>query len=171
MNSHSFIDAVSAWYSDCQSNPDLGLVQYMHVDMYKKDKINEILKMEYDYYIKDYGVYASNDFENLSFLEQDINIIVAGAKPEEINHITNLLHSSYYIDAYYIFSHIPEADQKDILDMMEEKRDSSFFSAYTPDPFIYSSQTDEMYRKLLKVESKGENINSKKRFPFFRKKG
>lgn len=171
MNSHPFIDSISTWYSDCQTNPDIGLVQYMNVDLYKKDKINEILKMGYDYYVKDYGVYASNDFENLSFLEQDINIIVAGAKPEEINEITNFLHSSYYNDAYYIFSHIPETDQKDILEMMEEKSSFTFFSNYTPDPFVYSSQSDGIYQKLLKVESRLDSHVKKKRFSFFRKNG
>ncbi|WP_222864783.1 hypothetical protein, partial [Serratia marcescens] len=171
MNGHSFIDAVSTWYSDCETNPEIGLVQYQNVDMFKKDKISEILKMGYDYYVKDYGVYASNDFENLSFLEQDINIIIAGAKPDEINYITNILHSCYYDDAYYIFSHIPQADQKDLLEMMEEKRSNTFFAGYTPDPFIYSSQTDETYKKLLKVDSLIEKPNSNRKFPFFRKRG
>jgi len=169
MNSHPFIDAISNWYSNCLTDDDTGLVQYMSVDLYKKDKINEVLKMGYDYFIKDYGVYASNDFENLSFLEQDLNVIVAGAKPDEIGHITDLLHSRYYNDAYYIFSYIPEADHKDILEMMEEKSSYTLFSNYTPDPFIYSSQSDCLYQKLLKVESK-DNNGSKKRFSLFRKK-
>lgn len=171
MNSHSFVDAISAWYSDIQTNPDLGLVQYQSVDMYKKDKIGEILKLGYDYYVKDYGVYASNDFENLSFLEQDINVVVAGAKPDEINYITNFLHSSYYHDAYYIFSHVPQADQKDLLEMMEEKSKDTFFAGYSPDPFVYSSQTDGTFSKLLKVDSLNEKQNSARRFPFFRKRG
>lgn len=171
MNCHPFIDAIAAIYTDCQENQDMGLVQYLSVDMYKTDKINEILKMGYDYYIKDYGVYASKDFENLSFLEQDINIVVAGAKPDELYHIENLLQRSYYNDISYIFSFIPEADKKDLLEMMEEKSNRTYFADYSPDPFVYSSQSDDMYKKLLNVEPVKTNSNSKTLFPFFRKKG
>lgn len=172
MNSHPFIDALTNLYLDCKTNPDLGLTQYMNVDLYKTDHINEVLKMDYDYYVKDYGVYASGDFENLSFLEQDINIIVAGAKPEEMYHIDALINSNYYNDVFYIFSFIADSDRKDLLDMMEEKKKDTYFVHYTPDPFTYSTASDEVYSSILGIAPATESTQTKHRFPFLKwKKG
>lgn len=168
MNNHHFIDGIKELYTDWSEDTALKKITYSNVDLFKKDNISDVLKLGYNFYVKDYGVYASSDFVNLSFLEQDINIIVAGAEPEEFRYVEQLLTSAYYQDTYYIFSFIPKADQEDLRDLMEDKKNKTFFVPYTPSPFSYSVEVNTIYQSILSVTQK---VQEKKRklFSFFKK--
>lgn len=168
MNNHHFIDGIKELYTDWTEDTALKKVSYQNVDMYKKENINEVLKLGYDFYVKDYGVYASSDFVNLSFLEQDINVIVAGAEPEEFHYIEQILTSTYYQDAFYIFSFIPKADQNDLYELMDDKKSQTFFVPYTPSPFTYGVETNNIYQGILSVTPKA-NAGKKGLFSFFKK--
>jgi len=153
LNNHGFLKAVKDLYGDWKEDTDLRKVTFQNVDLFSKDNINEVLRLGYDFYVKDYGVYASGGFENLSFLEQDINIIIAGAKPEEVESVIPISKSTYYQDAFYIFSFIPKADHEDILDMMVDHAPLTHFAEYAPDPFVYSTECNHIYKDIIKVKS------------------
>lgn len=60
---------------DVTFDEQLGKITYQNVDMfYKKDKISDILKLGYDYYIYDFGTYRPDDFVLISFLEKNHKI-------------------------------------------------------------------------------------------------
>lgn len=168
MNNHGFLDAIKELYNDWSEDTTLKKVTFQNVPLFSKENINEVLRQGYDFYVKDYGVYASGGFENLSYLEQDVNIIVAGAKPEEVNYVLPISKSAYYQEAFYLFSFAPKADQEDILDMMDDHAPFTFFPEYAPDPFVYSTQSDPVYKGMLKIQP---IITEKKRlFPFLNRK-
>ena len=116
--------------------------------MFKSDKLAEVLK-KFDILICDYGSITSPSFNKISFATQQIKFLVAGTKPGEITAVQNTLQSPIYTEAAYIFSFVPESDQKDILEMMCEKQDSVIFAATCFDPFDYVQCN---YDKLLTLE-------------------
>lgn len=58
----------------------------------RQEKIADILQLGYNFYVYDYGVYNSADFNKTSFLEKNVKIFVVGSKPNELPYTTNILH-------------------------------------------------------------------------------
>ena len=72
MNPNGFVQAHEQNF-ECIHDAQLGKVQYQDVDLYyKQEHLVEILSMDYDYYIYDYGTYQDRDFNKTSFLEKDL---------------------------------------------------------------------------------------------------
>lgn len=168
MGNTGYVENLATFY-ESEVDEDLGKVTFENTDMYfKSEKIAEILKLGYDYYIYDYGKFEDTNFNKISFLEKDLKIIVCGVKPNEMAATTEIIGNTFYSDASYIFSFVPESEQKEILELMEDKANLSYFSQYAPDPFTYCNS--DIYQKILRVENKNsDNIKSKGRF-FWRKR-
>ena len=167
MNTHKWVKRLLDWY-EVDLDESMGKVTYNSVDMfYDLSKLQNVLKLDYDYYIFDYGVYSDTDFNKISFLEKDHQIFVCGSSPDEMESAMNLIHNSFYDDVYYLFNLVPEQDQKELLEGMEDKKEKTFFSPYTPDPFTYNNSS--VYEDIIPVESRVKEEPKKKGF-FFRKK-
>lgn len=163
MNNTEYIKLIKEYYDGVKIDDELEKITYMNVDMYfNPNRINEYLDLGYDFYVYDYGVINSIDFNRVSFLEKNIRIIVGGIKANEIESINNVFMSDFYKNVLHIFSFIPENEQKDVYELMEEKADCTFFAEYAPDMFTLKKYS--MYHKMLNVEEKSENKNSKKSF-------
>lgn len=171
LNENGYIKALKELYEDGISFDDeIGRVTYQSVDMfYRKDKIAEVLRLGYEYYIYDFGIFDSVGFSLVSYLEKNLKIMVCGIKPNEASYMTDILASLYDKDIEYIFSFTHESDRKDILELMADRAEHTFFAPWIPDPFVYSSQSGEQLAKLLPVIPV-ELSKKKKQFRFFRRK-
>ena len=147
MGKRHYIEQLSDVYKEFKKDKKLQCWTYQQLQMYTSDQILTVNKMNYDYVIKDYGNINSPDFEKISFLEQDIKIIVAGVKVNEIVHTENILLEESYQDVRYILSFVASDEQKDVRASMGDKSQDTYFSTYIPNPFVYVSS--DIYAYLL----------------------
>ena len=138
MNSNGYLALLKEFHDeDVTFDEQLGKITYQNVDMfYNKDKISDILKLGYDYYIYDFGTYRPDDFVLISFLEKNIKFVVCGTKPNELMYMQQALQVFYDNDVNYIFSFSPESEHEDVLALMEEKSECTYFATFTPDLFF-----------------------------------
>lgn len=171
LNNHSWVENMMADYAEVEKDEEIGKAVYKNVDMfYRVDKLPEILKLDYDFFVYDYGVYWDVDFNKTSFLEKDLMLFCMGTKPGEFDKSYKVIESNFYQSATYIFNFIPddEAERNDIYDLMEEKKENTFFAPVCLDPFIYTGS--DIYEKILPVEAIVEEEPKKKRGFFGRRK-
>jgi len=165
MNEKNYINGCINLYSDVKQLPDSGRIEYANVTMYRDSDIPEALKSNFEYLVYDYGTFSDNGFQKISYLEKDIQIMVCGAKANEIESAQQLLQSQYYIDVHYLFSFVPEGDRNDLKEMMSDRENKTSFAEYQPDPFSYSSNLNKLYEKFLYVP---EPIDKSKKSRFFK---
>lgn len=152
MNGNRYVERLKELYGIEMSDEEQqqGKVTYQGVDMfYKQEKIAAILKLDYDYYIYDFGAFTDTNFNLINFLEKDISIIVGGAKPNEMDSISALISKTIINDVFYIFSFSHSSEHEDILELMEEKAERTAFAIYSPDPFLYSAESNPVYEKMI----------------------
>lgn len=138
MNSSGFVQMLQEVYELEELVQDKGKVRYGSVDMYyRQDLIPEILHMDYEYFVYDYGAFKSPDFNKISFLEKDIKLMTVGSNPGELQSATELIGNIFYQDIKYVFNFTSSADQADLLEMMGDKAGDTFFLDYCPDMFHY----------------------------------
>lgn len=163
---------VESFYQYFKTTHDtyLGKVTYEGTDMYyKQELLLEILNQGYDYYIYDFGTYSATDFNKTSFLEKDIRIFVMGSKASELKYADEVLENKYYTDVSYLFNFISEQERPDILELMEERAERTYFTAYVPDPFVYIP--NDTFRKVIGVKKKSLKKETQPIFKgLFRKK-
>lgn len=164
MNAHHFVEDLKEAYAQVEHEEEIGRVTYMKVDMYYRiDKLQEVLQQNYDYIVFDYGVYSENGFNKISFLEKEIQIFVVGSKPGgEFEATYEVLKNNFYNNVYYIFNFVPKSEQKDVLELMEEKDKMTFFAGSAKDPFSFPGE-DTIYEKIIPVEPQTKNPAKKRR--------
>ncbi len=135
----------------------------------KQDKISCALKLGYDFYIYDYGVISSPSFHRISFLEKDRRFLICGTSPEELSQTNQAIAQFFDSDVQYLFNLVPGEDQKSILDMMENQASRTYFPGYAPDPFVYSSSSNAMYRQIFGNEPEARKEPKKKKESRWRK--
>lgn len=151
MNANGYIALLAKLYAEAKQDTRGGKTSYQGIDLYSKEQIEKLNRSEYAFLVKDYGTWAGEEFEELSFLEQNIKICICGSKPNEIYQAQEVIEKNYDRDIRYIFSFTPKAERKNLLQMMEEKRENMGFADYVPDPFLYTAHTNQMYRNILGV--------------------
>lgn len=157
VNSTNFLQDLLEVYSVDQVDEKKGKVLYANVEMYyRQDVIPEILHMDYEYIIYDYGAFNSPDFNKISFLEKDIKIMILGSNPGEIQSSTELIDNIFYQNVNYVFNFTSKADQEDLLAMMGEKADVTYFSEYCPDMFTYipAAYFEKVFPQLKVIDVK-----------------
>lgn len=168
LNNHAWVENMINDYAEVEQDVEIGKATYKSVDMfYRIDKLPEILKLDYDYFIYDYGVYWDVDFNKTSFLEKDLMLFCLGAKPGEFDKSYKVIENNFYQAATYIFIFVPEDEEekKDIYELMAEKKEATFFAPDCRDPFVYTGS--EIYEKILPVESIIEEETPKKKRRLF----
>lgn len=171
MNNNHYVERLKRLYSVSEGEEEIGKVTYQSVDMfYKKEKIADILKLEYDYLIYDFGAFEDKAFNLINFLEKDISVIVGGVKPNEIDNITDLISKTLINDVFYIFSFSHISEHPDVLDLMDDKAQKTSFAIYSPDPFLYSADCNVIYEKIIPLKTSA-GTHKKKSKKFFRKRG
>ena len=168
MNNHGYAFSVAKSYKEAQKDDVDGVVRYQSVDMYyKADRLMEIQDKGYEYMIYDYGVYSEHDFNKVSFLEKDIQIFVVGSKPDEFDSTYDVIKNNFYNEAFYIFNFTSDSEKKDLMELMDEKSNYTFFAESAKDPFTYCNS--DIYEKIIPVENR-ITTNAKKKGFFRRRK-
>ncbi len=169
LDDSDFVLNIGRYFSDSVLDEEKGKVTYAGVDMfYDVDKLPERQSMEYDCFIYDFGVFGSKNFNRVSFLEKERSFIVCGAKPSEILFTNKILTNSFLKNVNYVFSFVPQAEHPDILEMMEDLRDHTYFADYVPDPFSFSSSSG-FYLELTGIQAVKEKTK-KSLLNFFKRK-
>lgn len=145
MGGRGYVEGMTGVYEGIEKYP--GHITYRDVDMYRGEHIIDATRNAYDYLIKDYGSITDKDFQKISFLEQDVKVVVGGVKPNEIGFVEAVLEEKCYEDVRYVFSFVAASDQQDIKALMGNAAERTYFAAYTPDPFAYKEH--EIYEYLL----------------------
>lgn len=166
MNNHKWVEDLAEAYEDVECDSEMGRVSYKSVDMfYKLDKIKDVLKLNYDFYIYDYGVYSDWDFNKISFLEKEVQAFVVGTKPGEFMKTYEVIENNFYNNVFYIFNFIPnvQSEREDTYDLMQEKKDVTFFAPDCRDPFVFAADGADIYEQILPVASVGPEEKPKKK--------
>ena len=149
MNDSMYIEKMKRIYNIVKYDKTKESYTIGDIEMYKSDSLLQISRADYDYIIKDYGNVREN-FNKLSFLESDIRIIVAGAKPNEMFETTDCIREKSFFDVKYIFSFIPKEDRESIKEMMEDKRENTFFASLNVvEPFVYNSSANNTFKEIV----------------------
>lgn len=146
MNSNYYINDLISYY-EVKKTEDC--VIFEGVELYKREKLLAANRKDYDYLIKDYGYVGSEDFEIVSYTEQDIRIITCGSKPSELSAVETVLRNSVFEDMKFVFSFVPKDDRTAIKEMMEDYAQQTFFVEYVPDPFQYLSVANGVCKAVL----------------------
>jgi len=166
MNEKNYINGCINLYSEVKQHANSGKIEYANITMYRSTDIPEALKSNFEYLVYDYGTFLDNGFQKISYLEKDIQIMVCGAKANEIDYVQQLLQSQYYRAAHYLFSFVPDVDRNDLKEMMSDRENKTSFAEYQPDPFSYSSNLNKLYENFLFVS---EQMDKRKKPRFFKK--
>lgn len=135
----------------------IGMVRYQGIDLYyKRERIPEILKREYDYYIYDYGVALTGNLL-VSYLEKDKTLLVCGSQPNELMEMTSVLQTFYeHPDLFYLFNMSHENEHEDVLELMDDRAEKTQFTCYTPDGFTYEPGNDPLFQAVFDLEPSSE---------------
>lgn len=163
MNGHGFVEALKEAYEEISVEEELGCVTYAGVDMfYRPAKLQEVMKLDYDYLVFDYGVVGENGFNKISFLEKEKQIFVVGSKPGgEFEKTYEVIKNHFYNNVYYIYNFVSAGEQEDIKELMGEKEEVTFFTGDTKDPFIFCGM--DFYGNILSLEEKTGKEKKEKR--------
>lgn len=148
MNPSSFLTDLKNTYEITGEDASLGKITFQNVDLFTQEKISRILQLGYAFYVYDYGVWE--EVSRTSFLEKDRKFLVCGISPQELPFTNRAISACYDAGVEYLFNLVPPGDRESILAMMEEQADRAYFPAYTPDPFVYSSQQNECYDAIFR---------------------
>lgn len=148
MNDSDYPEKVLQLYQKARRGKS-GTVKFEGIPLYKKETWREGRAGEYDFLVKDYGAVSKESFEEISFLEQDMLVLVCGVKPEEIEATEWALQK--YGDACdrFLFDFVCEEERKEIRRMMMEKAANTYFMDYIPNPFSYTAASAPLCRSLL----------------------
>ena len=149
----------------------LGFITYQNIDMFNNVKqLERIYQMGYEYFVFDFGAMNSQGFQELLFYEKDYKITVHGSKPSELVAFDGAIKKLYSRNVSYVFSFVPENEQEEIKEMMDDRKSNTYFAPFTPNPYSYSSESP--YLEILGFEEKPqiEEEPVKKRGLFGRKK-
>lgn len=112
-------------------------ITYAGIPMYTGKTMQEMLKMNYEHFVLDFGSIEREQFAaSLFFDERMQRVIVAGTKPQEWTHTKYVLANALCKDAAYILSF---ADISDVEAVSGAFFQMPLFAGYIPDVFARSS--------------------------------
>jgi len=147
MNRTEYLENLTALY--CQAEDKKNMVEFSGISMYKRNYAKTVNQQKWDYVVRDYGQANIETFEESSFAEQPLKIIVCGSKPNEIFKTQDLLTDPMYDDAYFIFSFVPEEERVSIISLMGSRADKTFFSGIILDPYVLMPESTKIFQKIL----------------------
>lgn len=138
-------------------------------DIYNDKTCILTAKTKYDYLILDYGAFGEMS-EVADYLRNDILVAVCGAKPSEVDLVSDILRVDNGT-IHYVFSFVPQRDRNDILKSMSPFDVRTYFAGWTPDYFLYSGN-DELYGHITGQLKVKETVQKKGglKWPFGRKR-
>lgn len=154
MNRTEYLNNVLKLYRDAMDEKKY--IKFRDIDMYKSNFAKSVIQKDWDYVIRDYGSVNDKTFEETSYAEQPLKIVIAGSKPNEILKTTELLKNPVYEDAYFIFSFVPDNEKLPIKSAMSSRSSKTFFSDIILDPYELNPNSIKIYQKIINL-NEGEN--------------
>ena len=142
---------------------DKSCIIYERICLYQSVTEPKTEDEEYEFLVKDYGAMSLSTFNRVSFLEQDIQVICAGVKPNEVFVLNDILKRPEFNDVKFIFSFVPHDQKEGVLSMMTKRADNTFFANYNPDPFAYDATMNKSYRLLIGERMAGTSGEKQRR--------
>lgn len=164
-NSNEYVKNLEWIYDDIIEDKAMGLYRCNDIDFYTNlTKLPEILNLDYQYYIYDFGCIDDEKFNTVNFLEKDMQIIVGGTKANEMPMV-HTIFSSGYINAktQWIFSFVEPNYHQDMKEAMEEYSEQTYFAPVCLEPFFFNNEHKEIYEKLLNIKLEMEVENKPKK--------
>lgn len=146
-NEKKYLNDLVNLYTTAKNKKDK--IEYSGLEMYKNLPNLDNSLSKYDFVISDFGNINTRTFEEKSFKEQDIKIIISGSKPNEIFKTQVLLERSMYKDANFVFVFVPEEERVSIASLMRERRDKTYFSDIVLDPYKLENSSKQLYTRIL----------------------
>ena len=127
-------------------------ITYAGIPMYEKKTMQELLKMDYEYFVLDMGSINREQFLSTLFFDSRIKrVIVAGAKPQEWSYTKKVRANALCGDAAYIISFASEVDVPGICSSFSVK---PLFAAWVPD--MFARKQDDLADGYSQLFPKGE---------------
>lgn len=171
MNEHGWVEELADAYTGTAKDPVIGKVTYQDVDLfYKLEKLPEVLKLGYDYYVYDFGVFSELGFNKVSFLEKDLQIFLVGIKPGEFMKTYELIENNFYNNVIYIFNFCRDdkEEHEDTYELMGEKKNVTYFAPDCRDPFVFSNAP--LYEQILPLKTAAAKERKNERRGIFKRK-
>ena len=147
MNKTNYLKAVTSLYSKVKESPEK--ITYSGIDMYKRNGASQIKENKYNILVKDYGAASELYFEDDSYADGDLKLLICGSKPNELMRLKDCLKNPNFQDAFFIFSFVPEEEKTSILSLLGDKCSKAFFSGYIPDPYHLEKSSVELFHRIL----------------------
>jgi len=148
MNNHGFVRLLERIYSGVKKD-NRGNVIYRRLTFVPRDNIASVLNDDYDALVFDYGSYDEEDFDLTGFSERNIQVFVCGNKPEENPKTIRMLIDTDLPYCSYIFTSVSLGDQDEALAIMDDRKGSTFFAEYCPDPFETNRPMNGVYKQIV----------------------
>ena len=130
-------------------------IRYQNTELYQNpERISDIAQQGYRYLVYDYGALQAVR-ERASLYEKDRILLVAGAKPGEMEQATEAireLYSQKHADYLFNFLFTPE-EQRSIRDLQEHLNQRTFFLAPASDPFVLCPEHAAIFSAILGTET------------------
>ncbi|NBH61801.1 hypothetical protein D1155_09075 [Anaerotruncus sp. 80] len=137
LNGSDYIRQLAATYTAAEEDAAAGKVTYEGLDMYyDPGSVPKALRLPYLFYIYDFGdIHGLRSREQITWLEKDIKVLVAGTKPNEIDQFQYAVKQVYNQNTKYLFNFCSQAEQHDVKVRMGSRTDATYFASWLPDPF------------------------------------
>lgn len=160
----SYIEMCYLGFKAERSDEEKGYVRIDGVDLfYKAERLHEILKLGYDFYVYDYGAYNEKYFNKTAFDKDEVQILVCGSDPCELDCLIPIVDNAGYNSAKLIFSFTDDENAKDICRLFEGLSSRCFFTGDVRDPFSFSEDTKTFYDSLFDIEENETNLPKKEK--------
>ncbi len=148
-----------------EDDPAMGKISFCNVDLfYKPKKIADIMQQGYRYVVYDYGdFYSLDDFDESSLLDKDIIILVGGFEADELEPMTDALKELDAKNVFYVFNFVDERDRPEVLAMMENQAEKTYFLEHCPSKYAYNPQHGPMFLGILNSDYEKEDVTKGKK--------
>lgn len=168
-NVHGDIQRLVEVYDDDESIDDDGALTWGGVQMYSNYYFNDVTKLDYQFYVYDYGV--CSEVSSQEYLTKDIKVLVTGSKAWEYQLYLDIVnHISKAKNLHTIMNFAPIIDQDQLAYKGMEQ--TTYFPQYAPCPFE-DRNNDNIYIKIIEsfldINQPNQVDNTTKRKWFFRK--
>lgn len=138
-------------------------ITYAGIPMYTMKTMQEMLKMNYEYFVLDMGSIDREQFAASLFFDDRVQrVIVAGVKPQEWVHTRYVRSNALCKDAAYILSFASDADVEAVSGAFSR---TPLFAGYVPDMFARNQEDLEQGYRILFGERKPEHRSKEKKKP------
>lgn len=166
VNNSNHIQSIPTLYDVEEHSRKLGKIRFENTDFfYDLSQISEVLSMNYDRYVYDFGILSEQNI--YPYLEKDLKILVCGTLPWEMDSTNKAIARLEDKEIQYIFNFTCKSIRNDLRKFMLEKSKDSYFSEWIPNIFSFCWANKPMYEsigKKISITETSKPPKKKKRF-------